>query len=234
MLKPEFWWDEKIDELTDTEALAYAALWNFCDDEGRHRYNPRELEKEIPRSSFRDRWDEFLTTFKEKGFIVVYEVGGNKYFHIRTWHRHQKINRPTLSDLPAPPEGDPIREHALEKRRAVVPFTEGIPYDDILDLWNKTMGRWCPNIKFDPKSQVLLLIRSTWLSHQERQKLSWWKELFLYMGKSAFLRGEKIAFCARLDWSLVPENLNKILSGRYHDEDRKERIKRRFANRGND
>lgn len=231
MVRPEFWWDERVDELTDTEALAFIALWNHVDDEGRHRYSARELEMEVPRSNFRGRWPEFLKRFEEMEFIVVYEVGGKKFFHVRTWHRYQVINRPTLSDLPAPPD-DPIREQAMSKRRSSVPLTEGIPYEGILELWNNAMGKWCPCVKFDPKDRLLATIRSTWLSHRERQDLTWWKELFTYMSRSAFLRGEKISFVARLEWSLNPDNLRKIQSGNYHDEDKKSKIARRFAESG--
>ena len=218
-----------MDGLSDTEALAYIALWNHVDDEGRHTFNAWELERKIPRSSFRGRWDEFLRTFEEKELIIVYEYPPKKYFYIRTWFRHQYINKPTPSTIPRPPQGDPIKEHREATRQAAVPLNEGIPYEDIVGLWNTYMGKHCPVVKYDPKDLHLVLIRTTWMSYKERQSLEWWKELFQYMSTSRFLTGQVKEFMARLRWTLIPDNLAKIMSGQYHDTDKKTKAVRRFT-----
>ena len=218
-----------MDELSDSEALAYIALWNHVDDEGRHGFTPRELELKIPRSSFRGRWPEFLEMFEGKGLIIRYGVGKKFYFYVRTWFRHQYINRPTPSTIPGPPQGDPIKEHRDASQKATVPLNEGIPYEDIIKLWNTLMGKHCPNVEYNPKDLHLVLIRSTWMSYQERRSLEWWKALFQYMSKSKFLTGQVKAFNATLRWTLIPDNLAKITAGSYHDDSQKQKAVRRFA-----
>ena len=221
-----------MDDLSDAEALAYIALWNFVDDDGRHANSARELEMKCPRSSFRGQWQSFIDSFINKGLLVPYEVGKKRYFYIRTWHRHQAINRPTLSTIPSPPKGDPIKEEKKKRSQSSVPLNEGIPYEDIINLWNETLGTLCPTVKYDPQDTILVLIRSTWMAWEERQSLDWWKKLFMYMVKSKFLTGQKTNFVARLRWTLIPDNLAKIQDGYYHDDDKGpgRGAARRFAN----
>lgn len=222
-----------IDDLTDTEALAFIALWNMVDDEGRHKYDPRELGMKCPRTAFHGHWPGFLKKFEESRLIIPYEVDGVKYFHVRTWYRHQRINRPTISEIPKPPNGDPIQEAVLRaaKNKSAVPMDEGIPYQDIYDLWNRILGKDIPCVKFDPRDSTLVAVRAAWLAYPERQDLKWWKEYFSGMRKSDLLMGKsRLKFCATLRWVCIPENMNKILSGQYYSGwDKKNAAVERFT-----
>ncbi len=63
-------------------------------------------------------------------------------------------------------------------------------------------------------------LRSRWNEDPERQDTAWWKDFFVYIGKSAFLTGkveqkDRKPFFATLDWIVKPENFAKILEGKY-------------------
>ncbi len=228
-IRPEFWWDATIDDLTDDEALAFIALWNMVDDEGRHKHNPRELAMKCPRTSLKGNWAKYLKTFGKHRLIIKYDVNGCDYFYVRTWHRHQRINRPTLSSIPNPPDGDPIAEAVKRAKKSTVSKDEGIPYEDIYKLWNKILGKSLPNVQFDWKDSVLVVVRSAWLAYPERQNLDWWKEYFRFFLKSDFLMGRSnLKFSAQLRWVCLPDNMEKIQAGTYTTHDKKKQSIDRF------
>jgi len=46
-IKPEFWTDDKIVELSFPARLLFIGLWNFCDDWGRMEYKPKSIKLRI-------------------------------------------------------------------------------------------------------------------------------------------------------------------------------------------
>ena len=43
-IKPDFWSDEKIVELTPWARLLFIGLWNFSDDDGRMPFSPKKIK----------------------------------------------------------------------------------------------------------------------------------------------------------------------------------------------
>ena len=46
-IKPEFWTDEKIVELSAFARLLFIGLWNFADDAGRMEFSAKRLKMQI-------------------------------------------------------------------------------------------------------------------------------------------------------------------------------------------
>lgn len=69
-VKPEYWTDGKIKRLSDSCALFYIALWNFCDDEGKHRLDYDELAGKTARWR-KDKIKIFIKMLVESGRIRV-------------------------------------------------------------------------------------------------------------------------------------------------------------------
>lgn len=109
-IKPSFWTDEKVGQLPHGGRLLFLGLWTYADDEGRLKLNLTELKVQLfpydatLRSSDLQMWLEQLIAL---GMVQKYAVRDNEvlidYLFVRNLTRHQKIDHPTPSKLPAPP-----------------------------------------------------------------------------------------------------------------------------------
>lgn len=113
-IKPEFWTDEKVAHLTFFERLLFIALWNFADDEGRGRMIAKEINGfAFPLDDVTDKQvQDGLMRLAELSLIKIYKPEGIPCFYIPSWKRHQIINRPSRSKIPAPVE-EPVNTHGM-------------------------------------------------------------------------------------------------------------------------
>jgi hypothetical protein len=105
-IKPEFPQSESMGRVSRNERLLFILLWTLCDDEGRCRASSRMLasllfpyDDDVP--NLIEAW---LVKLEAEQCIVRYEVKGNSYLQIENWSKHQKIDRPSASKIPPPPE----------------------------------------------------------------------------------------------------------------------------------
>lgn len=105
-IKPEFWSDEKISPLDAWPELLFIGLWNFADDMGRMPYSGQRLANQIfPGKGIGGRRvDTWIQTLAEAELIQLYTVDGHGYLWIPGFTRHQKIDKPGHSTLPAHPK----------------------------------------------------------------------------------------------------------------------------------
>jgi hypothetical protein len=108
-IKPEFPHSEKIGGLSRDARLLFLQLFTVADDAGRLRGASRMLasllypyDDDAPKLI--GKW---LTELDEKGCIRRYEVDGSQYVEIVNWLKHQKIDRPSESRIPAFEEASP-------------------------------------------------------------------------------------------------------------------------------
>jgi hypothetical protein len=109
--KPEFFADGKVCSLRVETRYMLLGLISIADDDGRFRAEAVTLASAIflPELS-RDPLEclamvsRGLLAMASMGIIVLYESPGEKYGALVNWHRHQKIDKPTKSRLPRPPE----------------------------------------------------------------------------------------------------------------------------------
>jgi hypothetical protein len=106
-IKPEFPQSETIGALSRDARLLFVQLWTLADDEGRARAASRMLASllypyDTDAGKLMDRW---LDELEEQKCIQRYEVEGSKYLEIVNWLKHQKIDKPSKSRLPAFVEG---------------------------------------------------------------------------------------------------------------------------------
>lgn len=99
-IKPEFWTDEKIVELSFPARLLFIGMWNYADDHGGIERSNSQLKMRIfPADSV--SIPELLTELITHGLLIEYSVNGNNYLHIKGFTSHQKINRPSNPRCPA-------------------------------------------------------------------------------------------------------------------------------------
>lgn len=102
-IKPEFWHDELVASWPALSRLAYIALWNESDDEGRLRASMPYLRSRL--FPYEQNLDiaVVLRPLVASGRLVLYEIDGQAYGLITNFVKHQVVNRPSKSRLPPPP-----------------------------------------------------------------------------------------------------------------------------------
>jgi hypothetical protein len=94
-IKPEYWKDGAIRRLSDSCALFFISLWNFCDDEGKCQNDSFELSSNIPRfkSQHISKWLQILFNSGLIQFSTDF-----KWVSVVNWG-HQKIDRPQIPKI---------------------------------------------------------------------------------------------------------------------------------------
>ncbi|KVR43358.1 hypothetical protein WK18_18125 [Burkholderia ubonensis] len=98
-IKPEFWTDEKVAMLSPAARLLFIGTWNYADDGGNLEYSSMRLKMQIFPGDDID-CEPLIASLIAHGMLIEYSVSGKKYLHIRTFNKHQVINRPSKSRLP--------------------------------------------------------------------------------------------------------------------------------------
>lgn len=105
-IKPEFPQSESMGRVSRDARLLFVELWTIADDEGRLRGNSRMLASLLfpYDTDAGDLIDGWLAELDREGCIVSYRIGKDSYIQILNWLQHQKIDHPSKSKIPAPPE----------------------------------------------------------------------------------------------------------------------------------
>ena len=100
-IKPEFWLDEDLCELSAENHLFAAALLNHWDDEGYFKANPKLLHAQI--FALRDLSGTvpvFIQKLEKIGFLRLFDGSdGKKYGQVINFNKHQSINKPKPSKI---------------------------------------------------------------------------------------------------------------------------------------
>jgi hypothetical protein len=118
-IKPDFWTDEKVVELSAFARLVFIGLWNFVDDAGRMEFSTKKLKMLILPSDSADM-SKLLGEIRGKKLITVYQVEGKEYLQVNGFEKHQKIDKRTASKLPAPaesPRSPPTEWNGMEEEK---------------------------------------------------------------------------------------------------------------------
>lgn len=117
-VKPEFWTDEELADLRRDARLLYIGLWNFADEHGRLRGDPRYIKGQIfpyDDDLTPDAIDALLDELGAAGKVVRYRVAGRSYLYLPRLADHQRLEAEKVpSRLPGPEaaEPDPAPESA--------------------------------------------------------------------------------------------------------------------------
>jgi hypothetical protein len=100
-IKPEFFSDEKIMELSPTARLAFIGLWCYADDSGNQDASVKQTHARIfPGDSV--NVESCVAELLTHGLLMEYSVNGSRYWNIPNFRKHQKINRPSPPRVPGP------------------------------------------------------------------------------------------------------------------------------------
>ncbi|MFF4799915.1 hypothetical protein ACFY1U_16095 [Streptomyces sp. NPDC001351] len=109
-IKPEAFVSESLAGVSLTAERTFLGLLTQADDQGRHRDHAAIIAGQlwVLRPEHRPSDVETdLAQLADAGLICRYTgLDDKRYLHVVTWSRHQKINRPSKSRLPACPHHD--------------------------------------------------------------------------------------------------------------------------------
>lgn len=106
-IKPEWLEDEKLAASVDFVRVLSLGLIVLADDHGIGRANPTWLGGQVwgylddPRERLA-RVSGGLARLSEIDFVTLYEVRVERYYSIRNWKKHQKVDHPAKPRLPWP------------------------------------------------------------------------------------------------------------------------------------
>jgi hypothetical protein len=132
-IKPEFPQSESMGRVSREARLLYVNLWTVADDEGRARGSSRMLasllypyDNDAP--ALMETW---LAELDGEGCVRRYEVDGSTYLDLPNWLKHQRIDKPSKSRLPAFEDGSRVVAKPREEST-----TDLGPRTNTLDLGN--------------------------------------------------------------------------------------------------
>lgn len=103
-LKPGFFRNEELLELSFETRLMFAGLWTLADRAGRLEDRPKRIKIELFPLDEVDI-DDNLSQLQERGFIVRYVSGANRYIQVTNFDKHQNPHKSERdSTIPAPCE----------------------------------------------------------------------------------------------------------------------------------
>lgn len=108
VIDPDFWLDEEVAKLSSYARLLYIGLWNLCDDNYatfpdrpdwiKIQVFPYEQNISIP---------DLLAELSTSTRIIPFESEGKKYYFIKNFFKHQRIDRPSKPKYPKFADGSP-------------------------------------------------------------------------------------------------------------------------------
>lgn len=100
-IKPKFWDDIKLSKISRDARLLFIGIWNFSDDLGVIVAEPVWIKSKVfPYDKLdQDQLENWLKELIGKKFIIPITYQEELFFYIRTFDRHQQINKPNHSDI---------------------------------------------------------------------------------------------------------------------------------------
>ena len=96
-VKPEFWTSEQVVACSRDARLLFIGMFNFADDNGVLPYSPLRIKLQVfPGDDVGQEILGWMNELEDQGLTERYTVNGELYLRITGWHKHQKINRPTV------------------------------------------------------------------------------------------------------------------------------------------
>lgn len=103
-IKPEFWTNEQVIELSIPARLLFIGSWNFCDDRGVMPASLKAIKaKVLPADDYSTAdIEQLINELLDQGLFSEFQAQDARWWYVTGW-KHQKIDRPTASKYPEPP-----------------------------------------------------------------------------------------------------------------------------------
>lgn len=106
-IKPDFYRSQDIADLSRENRLLFVGMWSYVDDNGVGVDDFRLIASDLfpldeDQKEVREYVREGLATLARGLLIDRYESDGKAYVYIRSWDRHQRVDRPNKARYPRP------------------------------------------------------------------------------------------------------------------------------------
>lgn len=117
-IKPGFFDNDVLGDLSPLTRLLFIGLWVIADREGRLEDRPRKIKKAIMGYDDvdADGVDAMLQSLEDNGFITRYEADGNRYIQVINFVKHQNPHiKEKASEIPPPACGTDLPHEYWEE-----------------------------------------------------------------------------------------------------------------------
>lgn len=129
-IKPEFFTDEKLIECSTSARLLFVGVLVFADDEGNLDRSAKQLKVQVFPADNID-CEPLLQELMARELLVEYSSSGKNYLHVKSFKKHQKIDRPSKPRFPLYEESlrtqRPLVEDSLPEGKGREEERKGIP-----------------------------------------------------------------------------------------------------------
>ncbi|MEM7515322.1 MAG: hypothetical protein AAF368_00160 [Planctomycetota bacterium] len=124
-IKPEWVDDEALHEAGIVARLMSVSLISMADDYGNGRAHIGQLAGRLfwSEENSRELVANGLEALSRVGFLSLYEVRGQRYYAIRNWKKHQRVDKPGKPKVPGPDEAKTARETHVPEELEKTPET---------------------------------------------------------------------------------------------------------------
>lgn len=100
-IKPEFWTDEDMAEVSEAACLLAIGLLNYADDEGYFNANPKLIKAAVfPIREPSVTIPVMLRELSNRGYLTLFSSSDSKHFGlINNFAKHQVVNKPRASKI---------------------------------------------------------------------------------------------------------------------------------------
>jgi len=187
-IKPDFWTDEKVVELSAFARLLFIGLWNFADDEGRMVLSPKRIKMQIFPADTLDISALFGEIRREK-LIEVYAIDNIEYLQINSFAKHQKIDKRSASKLPSnsssspespripPTEGKGKGKEEEEERKKEASHKKYEFEGKTIKLSKKDFDQWKVSFSAILDFKAGLMAADSWISGEPEDKRKQWFQI---------------------------------------------------------
>ena len=173
MIKPEAFSDAKLSSVSRDARYTFIGLWVFSDDFGVIKGNVRWLLSQVyeeDETVTLDMMKTWLSELVKNKFLIPFEADGKKYYFIKSWKRHQKVDHPSQKHRnPEPPANilDKLsRESREDSGKASIDSTETLAHElererELETELEKSHVK-TPSGVSDPPTDEILKIQSFW------------------------------------------------------------------------
>jgi len=100
-IKPEFFTDDTVGELSPTARLLFIGTWVFADDHGTLDRSAKQLKAQVFPYDGVD-CEPLILELIAAGLLVEYDGDGRTFLHIAGFSDHQRIDKPSKARRPLP------------------------------------------------------------------------------------------------------------------------------------
>lgn len=121
-IKPEFFTSADVRTLPIPARMTFVGLLLYVDDYGNESADAALVKAAIWPTDTKvtvATVEQHMGLLVDRGMVTFYEVDGRRYLRITNWEKHQRVDRPSRSNIPQDPDSRGSREWSVANEGGV-------------------------------------------------------------------------------------------------------------------